>query len=222
MPSSEILIDDTSSLSAVVDAMDEPPELAEVVDRRVSRAGGRHPVRVYTPEGDGAAPGPRRFLHGGGWVIGDLDTPTAWRVAWPTLPAPWSCPSTTGWPLRHAVPGRRRGLLGRAHLGGRARRRARRRPGRLAVGGDSAGGNLAAVAALLAATGAVRRSPCSCSCTPAPTPMAHPSITENGEGYFLTKDMMTWFWATTCRRDADGPEPSPLRVDELGGCRRRW
>jgi acetyl esterase len=62
-------------------------------------------------------------------------------------------------------------------------------PGRVAVGGDSAGGNLAAVTAL-AVPGLVHQ----LLVYPATDlTLTHPSIDENGEGYMLTKDTMTWF-----------------------------
>ena len=109
-------------------------------------------MRIYWPAR--AERGRRRhpascFFHGGGWVIGDLDTHDAICRALANGPAAWSSRSTTA-SRPSTVPGRARGLLRRdtwvaanaAELG--------RRPARLAVGGDSAGGNLAAAVALMA------------------------------------------------------------------------
>jgi acetyl esterase len=84
----------------------------------------------------------------------------------------------------------------------------------IAVGGESAGANLAAVAALMTSE---RGSPT----------LRHqlllypvidyafdtPSYRENAEGYFLTKEMMVWFWRQYLASDADGENPyaSPIR-----------
>jgi acetyl esterase len=51
----------------------EPEAVASVEDRKIPGRGGEIPVRIYVPEGKGPFPGVV-FLHGGGWVIGDLDT----------------------------------------------------------------------------------------------------------------------------------------------------
>jgi acetyl esterase len=115
-------------------------------------AGGR-PARLYVPSGDRAqSPGPLLvFFHGGGWVYGDLDSHDApcrflaeragvrvlsidYRLA-PEHPFPAAyddCLAAYRWVVDHA-----------AELGAD--------PGRLAVGGDSAGGCLAATTALAAA-----------------------------------------------------------------------
>src|SRR5262249_22055861 len=50
-----------------------PEDVAQVENRRIPGPGGEIPVRIYTPEGSGPFP-LLVFYHGGGWVIGDLDT----------------------------------------------------------------------------------------------------------------------------------------------------
>jgi acetyl esterase len=91
---------------------------------------------------------------------------------------------------------------------------------RVAVAGDSAGGNLAAVVSLLAKQ---RGGP----------PLAHqaliypvtdfdfqrPSYQENAEGYLLTRQAMEWFWRQYLNDDAEGADPlaSPLRAPDLRG-----
>jgi acetyl esterase/lipase len=126
------------------------PEL-RVEDRTVDGPTGPIPVRVYWPPETGAGPPPVVvFLHGGGWVVGDLDTydgtarqhavgagalvvSVDYRLA-PEHPFPAAVDdvwAATRWAAEHA-----------AELGGD--------PRRLAIAGDSAGGNLAAVVALLA------------------------------------------------------------------------
>jgi acetyl esterase len=89
---------------------------------------------------------------------------------------------------------------------------------RIAVSGDSAGGNLAAVVAQIARD---REKPSICfqlliypvidaACDT-------PSYSENAEGYFLTKDAMLWFWNHYVQKDADRghPHASPLRASNL-------
>ncbi|SNY89551.1 acetyl esterase [Nocardia amikacinitolerans] len=127
----------------------EPEAVAVVQDRSVSLAEGDIRVRVYTPAGAGPFP-VLVFFHGGGFVLGDLDTHDGLcrslangaeslvvSVDYPRAPehkfpaAPDACYAATRWVAENA-----------ADLGGD--------PTRIAVGGDSAGGNLAAVVALMA------------------------------------------------------------------------
>src|SRR5579875_1997712 len=127
----------------------QPEQMAKVEDRRVPGPAGEIPLRVYTP--GGAAPmGGLVYFHGGGWVIGDIDShdevccglakgagcivvSVDYRLApehkFPA--APEDCFAATKWVSQNA-----------AALGIDANR--------IAVGGDSAGGNLAAVVAQMA------------------------------------------------------------------------
>jgi acetyl esterase len=113
------------------------PPIGAVTDRTIDGPGGPLTLRFYTPRGlTGAAPA-LVFFHGGGWIYGDLEShdpvcrflaeeapfPAAFDDAW----AAWT------WIAGHA-PG----------IGIDATR--------IAVGGDSAGGNLAAIVAQHAAT----------------------------------------------------------------------
>jgi acetyl esterase len=123
--------------------------VARVEDRRIPGPAGEIPIRVYTPAGAGPFP-LLVFFHGGGWVICNLDTHDGlcrslangagcvvvsvdYRLApehkFPA--APEDCYAATRWVAEHAT-----------ELNGDARR--------LAVGGDSAGGNLTAVVTHLA------------------------------------------------------------------------
>jgi acetyl esterase/lipase len=126
------------------------PEL-RVEDRTIDGPAGPIPVRLYWPPETVSAPPPVVvFFHGGGWVVGDLDTydgtarqhavgagalvvSVDYRLA-PEHPFPAAVDdvwAATRWAAEHA-----------AELGAD--------PRRLAIAGDSAGGNLAAVVALLA------------------------------------------------------------------------
>jgi acetyl esterase len=134
----------------ILAAGDLPPADVGVANRSIEGPGGDLPLRIYTPWD--AAPTPRAvvlYCHGGGFVLGDLDTydcvcrtlcadsgciivSVDYRLA-PEHPFPAAvkdCRAALGWVFAHA-----------AELGGD--------PARLGVCGDSAGGNLAAVLALL-------------------------------------------------------------------------
>jgi acetyl esterase len=183
-----------------------------VEDTVVPGAEGDLAARVYRPVGAGPFPTVALF-HGGGFVIGDLDThdnmarticrdvgavvvSLDYRLA-PEHPFPAGvddCIAAT----RH--------LLGRLEeLGG---------DGRLAVAGDSAGGNLSAVVAQhvsgLAAQFLIY---------PATDgPGNYPSRQENGSGYFLDTPTMVWFSGHYAPgNDYTDPRLSPLRAASLEG-----
>jgi acetyl esterase len=191
------------------------PEMASVTDRTVPGPAGDIPVRVYVPTDD---PGPRPVLvyfHGGGWVIGDLDTHDGtvravaegsgvtvvsvdYRLA-PEHPFPAAlddCLAAVRWVAANA-----------ADLDVDA--------ARLAVGGDSAGGNLAAVVAQALRGGGpdVRFQLLVYPVTDGT--LSLPSVEENAEGYFLTTATMTWFWQQYVG-DGDWTDPrvSPLHADD--------
>ena len=194
-------------------ALANKAEMASVTDRTFPGPAGDVPVRVYVPTSD---PGPRPVLvyfHGGGWVIGDLESHDAtvralaaasgvtvvavdYRLA-PEHPFPAAvddCLAAVRWVAEPSTT---------AELGVD--------PGRMAVGGDSAGGNLAAVAAQqLRDTGPALRF--QLLVYPA-TEMhfSHPSIDENADGYFLTKADIAWFRGHYCpHEDWNDPRMSPL------------
>ena len=200
---------------AMLGAADTKVEMASVADRTIPGPGGDVPIRVYVPT---AEPGPRPalvYFHGGGWVLGDIETHDAvcravaaasgltvvsvdYRLA-PEHPFPApleDCQAAVRWVADHAA-------------------EIDVDPGRLAVGGDSAGGNLAAVVAREAlASGPALRFQLLvypvCDGT-----MGRPSIAENAEGYFLTSPMMGWFWGHYMGdRDRTDPRASPLHAPD--------
>jgi acetyl esterase len=166
---------------------------------------GPVPMRIYRPAGDTL--GTLVFFHGGGFVIGDLDSydyqcrilcsgagvavvSVDYRLA-PEHPFPAGVEDAEGaldWVLAHE-------------------------DGPFVVGGDSAGGNLAAVTAQPDLAGQLLLYPI--------TDMVNerPSVTENGEGLFLTRDDMEWFNGHYLGGDDDArsdPRASPA-VGDLAG-----
>ena len=197
----------------------EPESVARVENRTVPGSAGQIPVRIYTPVG--TAPFPVLvYFHGGGWVIGNLDTHDGicrslanrvgclvvsvdYRLAPEhTFPAaPEDCYAATRWLAEHA-----------GSLGGDK--------GRIAVGGDSAGGNLAAVVALMARDRGGPKLAFQLLVYPATdTDFETRSYRENSEGYFLTRADMVWFWNHYAPRDEDrrNPYAAPLRAASLRG-----
>ena len=199
-------------------AAGEGEPVARVENRTLPGPRGEIPVRVYTPEG--RAPFPVLvYFHGGGWVIGNLETHDGvcrhlanaagtvvvsvdYRLA-PEHPFPASgedAYAATRWVAANA-----------AVIGGDAKR--------IAVGGDSAGGNLAAVVSLMARDRGGPPLVFQLLVYPVTdTPSANTaSYRENAEGYFLTAKMMHWFWNHYCGKNPDLSDPylCPLRAKDL-------
>jgi acetyl esterase len=187
------------------------PEVKRVDDRDIPGSGGCIPVRIYWPEGDGPFP-ILVWFHGGGWVLGDLDTAdntcrsltfksgavvvsVDYRLA-PEYPYPAGVDdayAAATWVASHA-----------GELDGH--------PERLAIGGDSAGGNLAAVTALRARRRGEPRFCFQLLVYPVTDGrMSFPSYRDNGEGYQLTAEAMEWFYELYLGdRDREDPLVSPL------------
>ncbi len=197
----------------------EPPEMGAVRDIKIGE-GGAIPARLYRPLGSApnAALPALIYFHGGGWVIGDLDTHDVvcrqiangsggavvsvdYRLA-PEHKFPAAVEdaiAATAWIAAHGA------TLGIDTA-------------RLAVGGDSAGGNLAAVVALDARD---RNGPKLIQQTliyPATeSTMSHPSHERFAEGLLLTRPTMKWFLGHYLRGAEDLADwrVSPLRATSL-------
>jgi acetyl esterase/lipase len=195
----------------------QPEQRARVTDRALAGPGGDVPVRVYRPEGTTPLP-MIMFFHGGGFVVGSIETHDApchrlatrvpavvvsvgYRLA-PEHPFPAAvedCVAATEWVSAHAE-----------ELGGDA--------GRLAVAGDSAGGNLSAVVARRARDAGGPGIAFQLLIYPT-TDLTRSSAShrENGEGYLLTNELMDWF--TRCYMGECGElrhsDASPLFVEDL-------
>ena len=195
------------------------PPIASADDHRVPVAGGEIVVRIYRPDQPGPLPC-HLYIHGGGFSMGtldQLDTTCQWiahdvgcavasvdyRLApehkFPT--APEDCYAALCWVADNATT---------LDID----------PDRISVGGGSAGGNLAAVIALMARD---RKGPrivlqvLEIPCTDFVN--EHPSLTENGEGYILTRDGMQLIRAEYLADPADAANPyaSPLLAEDLTG-----
>jgi acetyl esterase len=193
--------------------------VAKVEDLPIAGPGGPIPVRIYTPEGSGPFP-VYVYFHGGGWVIGDLDSQDADCRA----VANGAACVVVSVNYRHAPEHKFPAAVEDAY---RATQWVADNAGslagdaaRLAVGGMSAGGNLAAVVALMARDRGSPRIVYQVLTVPVMNyAFDTESYRENGEGYVLTRQAMEWFWAHYLATPADGTNPyaSPLRAPDLRG-----
>ncbi|CAI8701617.1 acetyl esterase [Pseudomonas sp. IT-P258] len=193
--------------------------MSEVRDLRVAGADGELDARLYRPSEEPDLP-LLVFFHGGGFVMGNLDThdnlcrslarqteavvvSVAYRLApeskFPA--APLDCYAATCWLVEHAAELRVDGS-------------------RLAVAGDSAGGNLALAVSQLAAR---RQGPkISYQCLFYPVTDAgcdSQSFEDFAQSYLLSAGMMRWFWQQYLQDvgQVEDPLASPLRAESLAG-----
>ena len=210
-----------AKLRALIEAnLISPPAIYRVEDRHIAGADGQIAARVYTPEGSPPM-GVLVYFHGGGWVLGDLEShdhvcralangagcvvvSIDYRLA-PEHVFPAGaedCYAATKWVSENA-----------AALGADA--------SRMAVGGDSAGGNLAAVVSMMARD---RGGPAinfqlliypvtDCALdTPSQKEFA-------ADGYALSRADMEWFWKNYLDPgvEKNNPYACPLRAKNLKG-----
>ncbi|GAA0570741.1 alpha/beta hydrolase [Actinomadura livida] len=188
--------------------------VATVVDRRIEEGPA---VRVYVPGGAADAP-VLLYFHGGGWVAGDLAMHDStcrrlanllgcavvnvdYRLA-PEHPYPL--------PLDDAAAALAWAAANAAGFGGD--------PARLIVAGSSAGGNLAAAAALRARDEGGPRIALQVLLYPAvDASMSHASVRELATGYGLESPTMRWYWRQYLGGDAGGADhlASPLAAPDL-------
>ena len=203
----------------------DPPAVGAIADRVIPGPGGEISIRIYSPrETPLHAPGALLYFHGGGYVIGDLDThdnlcrqlcnasvatvvAVDYRLA-PENPYPAAVEDALAafaW-IRESA----------ADIGAD--------PERLAVGGDSAGGTLAAIVARRArdAGVALRAQLLLYPVTDLHDP--YPSQEEHADVYPIPRPVLDWFWShylgpdwkrdTALRRH---PDVSPMHAEHLGG-----
>ena len=183
---------------------------------------GPVPVRAYRPKGaakDEVLPA-LVYFHGGGWVIGDLDTHdvvcrtlangarcAVFSVEYRKAPeSPFPAAVDDCFAALKFVSGEEQKLKINAK--------------QLAVGGDSAGGNLATVMALMAREAGGPAISFQLLIYPGTDQqMAHASIDRNGEGYLLTKKSMLYFRGHYLPRKEDWLDwrASPLLAKSLAG-----
>ncbi|WP_011301570.1 alpha/beta hydrolase [Cupriavidus necator] len=195
-----------------------PDAVAQIEEVTIPGPAGDIRVRIYTPDGEGPFPA-LVYCHGGGWVVGDLDTVD---VPCRRLATRASCVVVSvDYRLapEHRFPAATEDAYAAFQWLVSNARAQQVDATRIAVGGDSAGGNLAAAVALMARDRAAPQ-PCFQVLLYPVTDgtLDTPSYRENAEGYLLTRDSMVWFWNHYVG-DADRTHPyaSPLRADHHRG-----
>jgi acetyl esterase len=191
--------------------------VARVWQEAVEGPGGPIEVRCYAPVDE--PPGALLYLHGGGWVIGSalsfdpfsraLANATGWLVAtvdYRLAPEhPFPAPLEDAWAATKwlAEDAATHGVTS----------------GRLAVGGDSAGGNLAVVVARRARDEGAPAIDHQILLNPVIDPrMGSDSYRDLGDGLGLTADEMAWFWDQYLQgHDIDDPDVNPTRWTDLSG-----
>jgi acetyl esterase len=194
---SDLSVEQARELIVQMDAETPRPDVADARDITIPGPGGAIPARLYRPQGsstDEQLP-VLVYFHGGGFTIGNIeshDATTRWLAnrsgvavvsvdyrLGPEHPFPAAaedCFAATQW---IAANGAEIGVDG----------------SRVAVGGDSAGGNLAAVVALMAREAGGPEIRLQVLVYPAvDARMGHASIDENASGYLLSKQDMEWFF----------------------------
>ncbi|KRE31679.1 steroid monooxygenase [Mycobacterium sp. Soil538] len=210
--------DARATFSAIIAMYPPGPPVADVVDGRFPGADGDLDYRLYRPQ----SPGPHPivlYFHGGGWVLGDSTSDDALcrdlcgRIGAIVVSADYrhapehrfpaavdDAVAALAWVVDHAV-----------DMGAD--------PGRLVVGGWSAGAGLATVvchAARAAGGPAIAGQALLAPVTDSDTRRA--SYVENGSGYDLDASLMQWFFDQYCDvRDRRDPRIAPLRADDLSG-----
>jgi acetyl esterase len=196
----------------------DPDLMAErVADQKISGPDGKIPIRLYYPKRKPPYPAVVYF-HGGGWVIGNLETHHAlchalskksdclvvavdYRLA-PEHPYPAAVEdayAATCWVADNAET-----IQANAD--------------RMAVLGDSAGGTQATVVAMMARDRAKPRIRLQVLIYPITDyNFDTPSYLQNAEDYMLTRDLMMWFWNQYLENKpvVDHPYVSPVRAENL-------
>jgi acetyl esterase len=224
MPALDFATASPADIRAVFDnpmPLAAPPQVARVENIEVELQGRNLDARLYVPEGADKQPALTVYYHGGGWVIGTLEThdgtcralaqksgnavlSVAYRLApehrYPT--AAEDCYDALVWAVANAES---LGVDG----------------SRLAVAGDSAGGNLAAAVAIMTRDRAgppLRHQLLIYPVTDNDFSLA--SYAENGGGeYYLSTDGMRWFWGHYLGETSanNAPYAAVLRTANLAG-----
>ncbi|KAF0958052.1 alpha/beta hydrolase [Rhodococcus sp. T7] len=202
-------------------AVADPEPVGAVYDREIPGGSGSIAVRIYSPAGTSAGPRPVVvFFHGGGFVICDLDSHDGFcramcngigavvvSVDYRLAPeSPWPAAAddayaATCWVARHA-----------REFGGD--------PDRLLVAGDSSGGNLAAVTALMSRDRGAPAVAGQVLIYPVVEPdFDTESYVQFAEGHFLTRAAMQWYWDQylPAHRETVPTYAAPVRAEDLGG-----
>jgi acetyl esterase len=210
-------------LQARVVTNPEPPELESVKDLTIPSPAGPIPARIYTPrklrKADGLAPC-LVFFHGGGWVIGDLESHDVVCRKLADEGALFVVSVDYRLAPEHKFPAAVDDAIAATKWIAENARQLGIDASRLTVGGDSAGGNLAAVVTIAARDGNGPRIAGQVLIYPAiDFAMTHPSHSEPETSILLTHSVIRWFCDHYLNGAADVHDwrASPARANTLIG-----
>jgi acetyl esterase len=194
--------------------------VAQVEDIVIPGPGGPLRARHYVPHSNISLP-TVLFLHGGGWVLNNLDTHDHVCRALANLSGCGIFSLDYRLAPEHKFPAGVEDTWAALNWLARNGPRLQIDPTRLAIAGDSSGATLATVTALRARQTKGLRLACQALIYP---PTDHwtadtKSYHENGKDYLLTRDLMIWFWQKylPVNTRLDNPEICPLRASNLRG-----
>ena len=210
-----------AKMQAMLAANPIPVEsIYRVEDRHIPGVISEIPVRVYTPEGNSPM-GVLVYFHGGGWVLGDLESHD--RVCRALANLAGCVVVSIGYRLapEHVFPAAAEDCYAATKWVSENASSLGADPSRLAVGGDSAGGNLAAVVSMMARDRGGPSIAFQLLLYPVTdAAMDTPSQKEfASDGFVLSRADMEWFWNNYVESSAEkmNQYASPLRAKNLAG-----
>jgi acetyl esterase len=184
-----------------------PMPVGNVADRMIPGPGGQIPVRIYTPKGSGPFP-VVVYYHGGGWVIANLDTYDASPRAMVNMANAVVVSSHYRQGPEHKFPAAHQDAFAAYRWVLKNAKSLKGDPSKVAVMGESAGGNLAAAVSMLARDSSVQAPVYQVLIYPiAGSDVNTASYQENAAAKPLNKPMMQWFFQKYLRTPDDGKSP---------------
>jgi acetyl esterase/lipase len=194
-------------------------QVNEVFELTFAGPGGDLPMRVYRPAGDGPLP-VLVYYFGGGWSLGTVDTCDSVCRCLTNAAGCVTVAASYRLAPEHKFPSAVQDCHAAALWAGAHAKEIGADPARIAVGGDSSGGNLAAAVALLARDHGQ-------------PPIVHqllvypntnygagtPSMREGTDPHLFNATSVAWYWGLYLATPEDGANPlaSPLRATDLAG-----
>lgn len=196
-----------------------PKEVANIEDRMIPVENGEIPIRIYTPKGKGPFP-VFIYLHGGGFVIGDIDVGNT--VCCNIANGSNCIVVSVGYRLapEHKFPVALQDSIKATKWVADNANSINADSSRIAIGGDSAGGNMATVISSLSR----KEGYPSIKYQVLIYPMTNmdfdtKSYRENGEGYILTRESAMWFVRQYLNDEEEKNNPlvAPMLAENLEG-----
>lgn len=185
-----------------------PEKVGDVEDTSFANGDAKVKVRIYTPEGNGPFP-TILYIHGGGWVLADLDSYDASARALCNAAQAVVVSTDYRHAPEHRFPAAHSDVLAAYKWALNHARDYKGDSKRIALVGESAGGNMAASVSLMIAKEGLPR--------PAHQVLVYPvsdlsrldtiSYAENANAKPLNKEMMMWFSKYTLKGPADATDP---------------